>query len=191
MSNRLNKVTVVQTAADMADRNGLSSVTLKTLSEELGIKSPSIYKHIPNGLDGLHRELMLYGWRSVEAVMVKAAVGKSKDDAMYAISCAFRDFVKAHTGLFEAMQWYNMYVSDETLQATEKIVDLLFQVLDGYKLSEKNKVNTVRTFRAFWQGYSSIECHNGYGNSQSIDESFDFAIKILLKGISELQEEQL
>lgn len=189
MKMGLDKKTILQAAADMADERGMTNVTLKQLAAELGVKSPSLYKHFNGGLDELNKELMLYGWRSLEEKITKAAIGKSKDDAILAICFAYRSFAAGHQGLFEAMQWYNMYQSEEHLQATQGMVSVFFQVLDAYELSERQKVHIVRMFRGFLQGFSSIESHGGYGNPLSIDDSFDFALKTILKGIHDLQGE--
>lgn len=81
-----------------------------------------------------------------------------------------------------------MYRSDEDLKATEEIVSVLFQVLDGYDLSDDYKVHTVRMLRGFLQGFTTIECHGGYGNPLPLDDTFDFALKIMLNGIRDLQE---
>lgn len=185
MKAGLDKQIILQTAAAMADESGLASVTLKSLADRLGVKSPSLYKHI-NGLDALNTELMLYGWMELEKVMTRAAVGKAKDDAIIAICHAYRGFVAAHRGLFEAMQWYNMYLSPEHLKATEGIVAVLFQVLSAYDLTDDKKVHIVRTLRGFLQGFSTIEVHGGYGNPIPVDETFNFALKTLLSGIRNL-----
>lgn len=185
----LDKSKILEVAGKMADTRGLSSVTLKALAEELGIKPPSLYKHI-NGLDELNKELMLYGWKQLENEITKVAVGKAKEDALYSICYAYRDFVALHPGVFEAMLWYNMYQSDEHLEATKGTVAILFQVLDGYSIKYEQKVHIVRMLRGFLQGFLSVECNGGYGNPMAINESFDFSLKIIINGINKLQEEK-
>lgn len=130
---------------------------------------------------------MLYGWSLLEKEMVKAAIGKAKDDAVIALSYAYRNFVTLHRGLFEAMQWYNMYQTEEHLQATEGLVSVVFQVLDAYDLPEEQKVHIVRMLRGFLQGFTSIESHNGFGNVLNVEDSFDFSLNIILNGIHGLQ----
>lgn len=187
MRNRLDKTIILDAAAKMTDEKGIANITLKSLAEELGVKSPSLYKHI-KGLDELYKELMLYSWRLLEKDMMKAAIGKAKDDAIIAMCYAYRNFVKLHSGLFETMQWYNMYKSDEHLQATDELVSILFQVLDGYELLEEQKVHIVRMLRGFLQGFLAIESHDGFGNSLSIDDTFDLSLQILLNGIHNLKK---
>ena len=185
MKAGLDKDIILKTAADLADAEGIANVTLKALAEKLGVKPPSLYKHI-NGLEELNKALMLYGWKSLEKKVTRAAVGKSKEDAIRAIFYAYRDYVKEHPGVFEAMQRYNMYQSEENLQATEEIVAVLFQVLSAYDLQEEQKVHIVRMFRVFLQGFLMVEIHGGFGNPVSITESFDFSLEILLNGIENL-----
>ena len=186
MIRRLSKKIILDTAARMADEEGITNITLKSLAEQLGVKSPSLYKHI-SGLDELNKELMLYGWDLLEKEIMKAAIGKAKDDAIIALCYTFRDFVALHRGLFEAMQWYNMYQTNEHLQATEGLVSVIFQVLDAYGLVEEQKVHIVRMLRGFLQGFSTIESHNGFGNSLSVEDTFNLSLKIILNGIHDLQ----
>lgn len=183
----LDKKKIIEAAADMADEKGIANVTLKVLAEELGIKPPSLYKHFSGGLDELNKELMLYGWRSLESEITRAAIGKAKDDAIIAICYAYRNFVAKHKGLFEAMQWYNMYQSKKHLEATQGTISVLFQVLEAYGLEEEQKVHIVRMLRGFLQGFVSIESHGGYGNPTPLSDTFDFALKTILNGIRDLQ----
>lgn len=188
MIRGLDKKVILDTATRMADEEGIANVTLKSLAEKLGVKSPSLYKHI-SGLDELNKELMLYGWNLLEKEIMKATIGKAKDDAIIAFCYTFRNFVASHRGLFEAMQWYNMYQTNEYLQATEGLVSVLFQVLDAYDLMEEQKVHVVRMLRGFLQGFSTIESHNGFGNPLSIEDTFHLSLKIILDGIHNLQGE--
>lgn len=182
----LDRQSIVEAAADMADKKGFANLTMKLLAGELGVKSPSLYKHFGGGLEELNRELMLYGWRSLESEITTAAVGKAKDDAIIAICRAYRSFVSRRRGLFEAMQWYNMYQSEEHLKATEGTIAVLFRVLEAYGLSEEQKVHSIRMLRGFLQGFSAIESHGGFGNPTPLDDTFDFALKTILNGIRNL-----
>ena len=183
----LDKNTIIEAAANMADEIGVANVTLKVLAEELGIKSPSLYKHFSGGLDELNKELMLYGWRILESEITTVAIGKSQDDAIRAICLAYRKFVTEHKGVFEAMQWYNMYQSEEHLQASQGVISVLFRVLDAYGVTEEQKVHIVRMLRGFLQGFSTIESHGGFGDSTPINDTFDFALNTILNGIRDLQ----
>ncbi|MBR1739388.1 MAG: WHG domain-containing protein [Ruminococcus sp.] len=189
MQKGSRRESIIGTAAQIADEKGAAFVTMKELAGRLGIRSPSLYKHFSGGLEELNRELMLYGWRLMDEEITKAVIGKERDDAVIALCRAYRSFVCEHRGLYEAMQWYNMYLSEEHLQASEKAVEIMFRALSSYGLAEEQKVHCVRMMRAFMHGFSSIESHSAYGNPVPLDESFDFALKTMLEGISCLKKD--
>ncbi|MGN0962372.1 MAG: TetR/AcrR family transcriptional regulator [Clostridia bacterium] len=190
MKAGLTKKTIVETAARMADTKGLAHVTLKELAAELGVKSPSLYKHIPGGLSEIYEELMVYGWRCVDNDLARAAAGKAKDDAIRAICRAFRDFAIQHPGVFEVLQWHNSYTSDRNKEATKGIIATLNQILEAYHMTEDQKLHILRFLRGFVQGFATIEAHGGFGDPVSVDESFDFAVTVIINGIHDLREAQ-
>ena len=57
---------VVDAAAGIANADGLKAVTLARLAEKLGIRSPSLYKHV-DSLDAVYRALAVRGIRDVNA----------------------------------------------------------------------------------------------------------------------------
>ena len=185
----MSKRSIIDTAIRIADAKGLANVTLKELAAELGVKSPSLYKHIPGGLRELYEEIMVYSWRSIDHEIMRSAVGKSKDDAIKAMCHAFRNFAVQHPGAFEVLQWHNSYASDLNKQATKGIIASLDQVLEAYHMTEEQKLHILRFLRGFVQGFSTIETHSGFGDPVSIDDSFEFAIEIIINGIHALHEE--
>ena len=52
----LDKKTIVEAAARVADIDGISKVNLTVIAKELGIKSPSLYKHFSGGIEELNKE---------------------------------------------------------------------------------------------------------------------------------------
>ena len=60
----------------MADEVGLSQLTLAALAARLGVRQPSLYKHI-DGMAGLHRSIALRAKAELADVLARAAVGRS------------------------------------------------------------------------------------------------------------------
>lgn len=86
--------TVVQAAAALADAQGLDHVTIAAVAKALGIRPSSIYNHVES-LDDLYTKLALYGYKLLLAALTHAAIGRSQDDAIRAMSRAYRTFVLA------------------------------------------------------------------------------------------------
>lgn len=64
----LDKDTVIEKAAQLANHAGFENITLKILADSLNVQPPSLYNHI-KGLEDLQNQLMLYGWRHMEERM--------------------------------------------------------------------------------------------------------------------------
>ena len=48
---RLNTETILNTAAELVEENGLENVSLLQVAEKLGVKSPSLYNHFSGFLE--------------------------------------------------------------------------------------------------------------------------------------------
>jgi len=184
---KIDKQTIIQAAANLANKDGLEKVTLKELAEIFGIRSPSLYNHI-QGLDELRNSLMFYGWAQLGDDIAMSAVGKSGDDAVRAMCKSYRDYSTVNPGVFEAMMWYNQHSSQEAAQTTVGLTKLISLVLSAYNLKEDEKIHTSRMFRSFLQGFCSIANNNSFADPISVDESFDFAVELLIGSLASLKE---
>ena len=69
---RLNKEIVVAAAAELANRRSTADLTLTELAAVLNVRVPSLYNHIA-GLDGMRRDLALFGLRDLLARLIHGA----------------------------------------------------------------------------------------------------------------------
>ena len=182
----LDKAVVVERAAWLANQLGLEQIQLKTLAESLGVQPPSLYNHI-KGLDDLHRELMLYGWRQMERRMAEAAAGVSGYAAWEAVCRAFYGYATENPGVFSAMLWYNKYQDEETRRSTENLFSLCFQITASLHISAENCNHLIRTFRAFLEGFCLLVNNNAFGHALPVADSFDLSLQVLIAGMKELE----
>ncbi|MEC8954247.1 MAG: TetR family transcriptional regulator, partial [Actinomycetota bacterium] len=70
---------VVESAAALADAEGLDAVTLTRVAEHLGVRQPALYRHVDN-FDALIRALGLRGRGILADRLGAAAVGMAGDD---------------------------------------------------------------------------------------------------------------
>ena len=90
-------------AERLADEGGLAQLTLAALALRLGVRQPSLYKHI-DGLPGLRRSIAVRAKLELTDVLGSAAVGRSRDDAVVALADAYRAWALAHPGRYQAAQ---------------------------------------------------------------------------------------
>ena len=92
---------VVTAAAELADEIGFGEVTMGLLAQRLGIRSPSLYKHVTDLADLRHRVATLAMTEAGEAVR-DALQGRSGRDAVTALLTAIHSYATAHPGRYAA-----------------------------------------------------------------------------------------
>ena len=170
----LSREAVVEAAASLADEEGLEGVTLAKLASRLGVRTPSLYNHVA-GLEGLRRELALLGTRELGRRLGRVAVGKTTDEATFAIGQAYRDFVKERPGLYAAtVRSYRISApEDPELAAAEgEALEVVLAVLASYGLSGEESVHAARGLRSIAHGFATLEVAGGFGIPLDLDESF-------------------
>ena len=184
---RLSRETVVEAAADLADEEGLEALSLSVLASRLGIRTPSLYNHV-DGLDGLRRELALLGIRELGRRLGRAAIGKTRDEATFAIARAYREFVKERPGLYAATVRSSRlsYPEDPTFQAAEEeVLETVLAVLTSYGLRGDDALHATRGFRSTVHGFATLEVAGGFGIPLDLDESFERLLRTFVAGLRE------
>jgi AcrR family transcriptional regulator len=167
----IDRTMVVSVAAQLADANGLETVTLAQVAEQLGVRLPSLYNHI-DGLAGLRRELALLGLREIGERLSQAALGKSGDAAMIALALAYRAFVLEHPGRYAAGVRAPAE-GDQAMQAIgARVVAIVLTVLEPYGLDPDSAIHAVRGLRSIAHGFATLELAGGFGLPQDRDESY-------------------
>ena len=180
----LTKEEIIEKAATLANENGLSYLTVTTLSEYLGIRKPSIYNHIKT-IDDLHYKLMIYGWKKVSEEIVAGIDSGDPNENLKILGRAFYKFALENPGVFEAMLWYNKYSDESLVEATVGLYSFFFEQTDRLSIDREIANHLLRTYRAFIEGFVMLQIHNSFGNPISIDESFEISINVMISGIEQ------
>ena len=173
---------VVAEAAALVDERGIHALSLAPLAERLGVRVPSLYKHV-GGLDDLHRRLALAGLRDLTEVLAAATVGRSGGDALRACATAWRAYAREHPGRYAAIQRAPDRADAELAAAAARAVDVVFAVLRGYGLDEDGTVHATRAVRSALHGFITLEAEGGFGLSQDVEVSYDRLVTLLDAGL--------
>ena len=184
---KIDKELVIKEAAYIANKMGIENLSLKTLAAQLGVKSPSLYNHV-DGLDDLKQQIMLYGWKEMEDRIIQAVIGLTGYDAIRAMCHAFHKYATENQGVFSAMLWYNQFENEQTREVTSKMFSVFFKITKSLNISQDNCSHLVRMFRGFLEGFALLENHRAFGNVQSIEDSFNLSIDILIEWMKKLEE---
>ena len=176
---------VVESAAALADAEGLDAVTLTRVAEHLGVRQPALYRHVDN-FDALIRALSLRGRGILADRLGAAAVGMAGDDAVRAMGAAWRSMVADHPGLYAATDRYPCATDPELEEAVERVVEVLGQALTAYGLSDVDRVHAARSMRSVFHGFAHLESGDGHPYALDLDDSFNHLVDLLCAGIRQM-----
>lgn len=178
----LNEEVLVRAAVDLIDEEGLGALSLARLAERLGVRSPSLYKHI-TGLEGLQQGIAVWGARELARRMSRAAIGKSGDAAIREIAGAYRGFAKDHPGVYPMLVRAPDQAQLALEEASEEILGIIQAVLAPRGLGERESLHAIRGLRSLVHGFVSMEAGGGFGMPLDVDESFDYLVELFLRGL--------
>lgn len=163
---------VVEAAAEMADEVGLHRLTLAALAERVGVKQPSLYKHIES-LAGLHRSIALLAKRQMGDVLLRAAVGRSGAGAIKAMSHAYREWAVRHPARYEASQIAAAPGDAEDAAVSLAVVQIIADVLTAYDLEGDDAIDAIRALRATLHGFVALETSGAFALKADVNRSFE------------------
>ncbi|MFD3261694.1 WHG domain-containing protein [Paenibacillus lentus] len=181
----LDTNTVLMAAVEIADQQGVQAVTLASVAAALGVRSPSLYNHI-RGLEELRALLAVYALEQLYGKVSEETEGLSGREGIRRFAHAYISFAREHPGLYESAQLVPQGMNErEIREAGERVVDLVLQLLQPYKLLQEDALHAVRGLRSFIHGFASLEQLGGFGLPLSLEKSLDFNLGIFLAGLKQ------
>ncbi|PJZ01188.1 TetR/AcrR family transcriptional regulator [Bacillus vallismortis] len=177
----LSQKMIVDAAAEIADQEGLSGVTLAALSKKMNVRPPSLYNHI-NGLQAIRTELAVSGLTKLYEQMAVSVIEQKGDIAMLSLAHAYVDFAVENPGYYEASL---LKVQDERAEiVSEEIVRLVSKLLieNGYA-SDKTAIHATRGFRSLLHGFTALIAKKAFEREEDISDSLSYSIRTFLSGL--------
>lgn len=172
----LSRARVVDEAAELADEVGLEGLTLAALAERLGVRQPSLYKHL-DSLAGLRRSISLQAKAELGDILLRAAVGRSGADAITVMAGAYREWALEHPARYTAAQWIAGPEDEEDTAASLGAIQVISDVLTAYELRGDDAIDAIRAFRSTLHGFVSLEAAGSFGLDRDLDRSFDRLVR--------------
>ncbi|MGA7688705.1 MAG: WHG domain-containing protein [Jiangellales bacterium] len=167
---------VVVEAEHLADQVGVDNVSLAALADTLGVRQPSLYKHI-DGLPALKRAIAVRAKAELAEVLGRAAVGRSGDDAIRALATAYRTWAHQHPGRYQAALHAPDPDDPDDEAASTAAVTVVLDILAGYQWHGPDAIHAARGLRSALHGFVSLEAAGGFGLPQSLDDSYDLLVE--------------
>ncbi len=173
---------VVRRASALVDARGVDALTLARVAGELGVATPSLYKHV-GGLDDLVTRVAVAATAELAARLGAAARGRAGRPGLEAIADAYRGFAREHPGTYPLTQ--RSPGTAAWTAAAEDAVTSVAAVLSGYGI-EPGDVHRIRIVRSALHGFVDLERSGGFGLPASVDESFALLVDALDATLSTL-----
>ena len=174
---------VVASAAGLADEIGFSGVTMGLLADRLGVRPPSLYKHV-GGLADVQHRLATLAMTELGEVIRDAVQGRAGRDALAAMLTAVRAYVTAHPGRYAATIGAEFSGPDDPLLAAgTRVINSIAAVLRGYGIGEAEMNHAIRAIRSTMHGFAMLEASRGFQWDADPDESFEWMIRFVDRGL--------
>jgi len=183
----LSELVVIEEAERLIDEVGLARLTLAELAARLGVRQPSLYKHI-QGTDGLVRSISVRAKNELAYVLARAAVGRERADALNSISAAYRAWAHEHPGRYATVQSAPKPGDTEDEAASLAMLQVVTDILAGYKLADDDAIDAARALRSALHGFITLESSGGFGLPVDIDRSFQRMVSGLATAFSSWTE---
>ena len=179
---RITKADVIHTAADIADKNGLSNVSLKVVAENLNIRTPSLYNHI-DSLESLLREIAHNGMKTMNERMMQAAIGKIGDDAVKSVGITYLDYMIEHPGIYETIQWATWHGTEETGKIFDNYLSLLKTLALSCNFNPTNIDEILNLLTGVLHGYTTLQLRYALSRPDEVRTALSTALDTVLTGL--------
>ncbi|MFI6239550.1 TetR/AcrR family transcriptional regulator [Micromonospora sp. NPDC050795] len=180
---RLTPASVTEAAAALVDEVGFDNLSMGLLAERLGIKTPSLYKHVASQADLAHR-IAILGMTQAGDALRDAIQGRSGSEALAAGAQAMRTFVREHPGRYAASNAARPTGPDDPfIPASERVLASWAAMLSGYDLDPGQVIHAMRTLRSVLHGFATLEVAGGFQIDASVDESFNWLVSFIDQGL--------
>lgn len=179
----LTPASVTEAAAELADEIGFDQLSMGLLAERLGVKAPSLYKHVTSQAELAHRIAVLAMIEFGDAIR-DAIQGLAGSDALVAGAQAMRTYVTQHPGRYAAGNAARPTGPDDPLiAATERVLASWAAMLRGYRIEPSQEIHAMRMLRSILHGFAILEAAGGFRIGTDVDDSFTWIIDFLDHGL--------
>jgi AcrR family transcriptional regulator len=174
---------ITSAARAILEEDGLEAVTMQAVAERVGVRAPSLYKHVADR-NALIRAVTGAVTDDLAAALRAPRGSRDPRGGLRAMARRYRTFVHenpaGYTLLFTRLG-PDLLPTEATMAALgEPIVTVVAQLV-----GEDRALEAARTFVAWAHGFTSLELAGGFRLGGDIDAAYASGIELILAGISE------
>ena len=180
----LAPASVTEAGAALVDEIGFDNLSMGLLAERLGVKTPSLYKHVASQADLAHRIAVLAMTELADAIR-DATQGRAGSEALAAGAQAMRTYVREHPGRYAAGNAAPAPTGpdDPLIPAVDRVLASWAAMLRGYRLDPDQEIHALRMLRSILHGFATLEAAGGFQIDTDVDDSFTWMIGFIDQGL--------
>lgn len=177
---RLDIELVMTTAEQLVTERGWDSLTMAALAAELGVRPPSLYRHVES-LDALRYALRMRSLSELAEESRGAVMGKSGINGLRALCNAYRAYAQKHPERYLAQM---RLPGDETTRAAgRRLGEAGYAVLMSFGLSDDELPVATAQLAALLHGFTSLELAQTIDWVTDADAAFDSLVDLFAAGL--------
>lgn len=181
---------VTDAGAAVADDVGFSRLSIGLVAERLGVKTPSLYKHVASQADLVHR-IGVQAANELADHIRDATQGRAGGEALTAGAQAMRMYVRNHPGRYAAGNAARPAGPDDPLNAAiDRVLASWAAMLHGYHIDPSQEIHALRMLRTMLHGFATLEVASGFQMDADVDDSFSWMINFVDRGLRSLDGSQ-
>ena len=180
--SQITKESIIDQASTLIEQDGFEALSLNKLATALGVKAPSLYRHVGNK----HQLLQFVNLQTLQnlfAVMHTAINNASSDPPlqMMALAQAYRQFAHEHPQLYTLAFTHK----NEGLRPDEQLLTemaLPIQSIMAQISGEQDSLAALRGALALLHGFVMLELNEQLQRGGDLDQAFIQSIGAYLHG---------
>ena len=167
----------------LVDEVGFDQLSMGVVAERLGVKTPSLYKHVDSLADLGHRIAVLAAVELADAIR-DATQGRADLGALTAAAQALRIYARDHPGRYAALNSSRLAGYDDPFVLVRgRLLDSFAAVLRGYRVHPSQQIHALRMLRSMLHGFVTLEVAGGFQIDTDTDDSFDWIVSFVDRGL--------
>jgi AcrR family transcriptional regulator len=157
---------IVEAARSILEEQGEQALVMRAVAQKLGIRAPSLYKHLPDKA-ALEAAILSAGFAELAEVFEAAVVGG--DEPFPALAVAYRDWANAHPHLYRLMFDRPLPRDRLTPGVEQRAAAAVIQAAGGDR-------DLARAAFAFAHGMVILELNNRFPPDADLDSAWTVAL---------------
>jgi len=173
---------VVEATLQLIDESGPSAVNLAAVADRVGVRQPSMYKHVDDA-NHLRRLVALAVITELRQRIEEAVLGRAGEDALRELMRAYRRYVMERPGRYAMFPAAPLL--DPLLEPSgRRLMAVVATVLERCGITGRRGLDAMRAIRAAAHGFASLEAAGGFGPPDDLDASYDLLVNSLIAGLT-------